>query len=148
MSWVYYNSRVTVCCCYIYIFFFSRTRIFSFFFFFFQKKSSSHLSSHRSLRKMSAKKRVGDAKIRDIFIRGIFFFFFFFGRWTWSNNGYFVIFRSWCMETKKKSGGRCGRQGRWRGGKAEKGELQQNDNVNIISHGMMKEICTCRCVNY
>ena len=79
MSWVYYNSRVTVCCCYIYIFFFSRTRIFSFFFFFFfQKKSSSHLSSHRSLRKMSAKKRVGDAKIRDIFIRGIFFFFFFF----------------------------------------------------------------------
>lgn len=36
-------------------------------------------------------KKVGDAKIRDIFIRGIFifwqirnFFFFFFGRWTWS----------------------------------------------------------------
>lgn len=123
MSWVYYNSRVTVCCCYIYIFFFSRTRIFSFFFFFFQKKSSSHLSSHRSLRKMSAKKRVGDAKIRDIFIRGIFFFFFFFRSMDMVEQRLFRYFPIVVHGDKKKKWWSMWATGKVEGGEGRKGRV-------------------------
>lgn len=106
-------------------------RVFSFVFFF-----QNHCRIYRRIVrwKMSAKK-VGDAKIRDIFIRGIFIFwqirnfFFFFLVDGHGHNGYFVIFRSWCMEKKKW-------WSMWAAGKGAKkgGELQQNDNVNII-HG-------------
>lgn len=137
---------VTVCCCYIYIFFFWGWGYFHLFFFF--KIIVAFIVA--SFVGRCPPKKVGDAKIRDIFIRGIFIFwqirnfFFFFLVDGHGHNGYFVIFRSWCMEKKKW-------WSMWAAGKGAKkgGELQQNDNVNIIHGWWKKFVCiyVCMCAD-
>lgn len=104
---------VTVCCCYIYIFFFLRMRVFSFVFFF--KIIVAFIVA--SFVGRCPPKKVGDAKIRDIFIRGIFIFwqirnFFFFFFWSMDMVTTVISLFSDHGAWRKKSGGRCGRQGR------------------------------------